>query len=85
MGFIYLFDVGEKNVTWKYFAQSCAILSLQRMTFMDWGEVVCFAADAYVGAFNGLFLFCLVIGIFHKPFTERLILSCGINFSFLKS
>ena len=31
------------------------------MTFMDQGEGVCFVAAAYVGAFNGVLLFCIVI------------------------
>ena len=85
VAFINVFNVGEKYAASKYFAKYCAVLSLQRMPFMEWGEGVFFVAADYVGAFNYVLLFCMVIGISHKTLPERLILTCGIIFSFLKA
>ena len=30
---------------------------------MDWGESICFVDAASAGDFNGVFLFCMIIGI----------------------
>ena len=52
---------------------------------MYWGEGVCFFVAASVGSINDLILFCLVIGMSHKPLPERLLLPCRIDFSLLKA
>ena len=70
---INVFDVGEKNLVWKYFDKSCAALSLRMMTFMDLGEGACFVDATTVGTFNDLLLFWLVIWMFHKPSPEQLL------------
>ena len=54
MSFINVLDVGEKHAAWKYFAKYCPVLSLRRMTFMDWGECVCMVAAASVGDYNNV-------------------------------
>ena len=41
MEYINVFDIGEKHAALKYFAKSCAVLSLQRTAFIDWGKGVC--------------------------------------------
>ena len=41
MKYINVFDIGEKHAVLKYFAKSCAVLSLQRTAFIDWGKGVC--------------------------------------------
>ena len=40
MEFINVFDIGKKHAAWKYFAKSCAVLSLQMTTLTNWGEVL---------------------------------------------
>ena len=85
VAFINVFDVGEKHVAWKYFSKSCAVLSLQRMTFMYFCETFCLVSDASIGDFINVILFYLVIGMPHKPLPEQLILPCRIKFSLLKS
>ena len=79
MELINVFDTGDKHAAWKYLAKSFAVLFLKSMTFMNWGECV-FLNAASVGDFNGVLLFCLVIGMSHKTSHERLLLPCRINF-----
>ena len=85
MAFINVFDVGEKHAAWKYFSKYCAVLSLQRIIFIDWVKGVFFVASDSGGAFNDVLLFCLVVGIYHKPLPEQLLLPCSINFPLFKA
>ena len=50
---------------------------------MDWDKGVCFVIASSVRAFKNVFLFFLVIGMSHKPSSERILLPCMINVSFL--
>ena len=52
---------------------------------MDWVKGFYLVANDYVGLFNNVLSFYLVIGMTHKPSPEQLILPCRINFSSLKS
>ena len=44
---------------------------------MDCGKGVCLVSAASVDAFNNVILFCLVIGMYHNPLPERLLLHCS--------